>query len=125
MISKIGQVMVYVRDQDAAVAFWTEKMDFVVIQDAETDGMRWIEIAPRNDAETSFVLQDKNLLEQMDTGLSLETPSLLFYADQFEQLRNELADKGVTVGDIIEMPTGRTFNFADEEGNYFAVLETR
>ena len=125
MISKIGQVMVYVRNQDAAVAFWTEKMDFVVIQDAETDGMRWIEIAPRNDAETSFVLQDKNLLEQMDTGLSLETPSLLFYADQFEQLRNGLADKGVTVGDIIEMPNGRTFNFADAEGNYFAVLETR
>ncbi|KYG59455.1 VOC family protein [Planococcus maritimus] len=125
MISKIGQVMVYVRDQDATVAFWTEKMDFVVIQDAETDGMRWVEIAPRNGAETSFVLQDKNLLEQMDTGLSLETPSLLFYADQFEQLRNGLADKGVTVGDIIEMPTGRTFNFADAEGNYFAVLETR
>lgn len=63
MISKIGQVMVYVRDQDAAVAFWTEKMGFVVLQDVENDGMRWIEIAPREDAETSIVLHDKNLLE--------------------------------------------------------------
>ena len=124
MISKIGQVMVYVRDQDAAVAFWKEKMGFVVLQDVENDGMRWIEIAPREDAETSIVLHDKNLLEQMDTGLSLETPSLLFYANNFEQLRNELAEKGVTVGDIVEMPTGRTFNFADAEDNYFAVLES-
>ncbi|MDE0584624.1 VOC family protein [Planococcus sp. A6] len=124
MISKIGQVMVYVRNQDAAVAFWTEKMSFVVLQDVENDGMRWIEIAPREDAETSIVLHDKNLLEQMDTDLSLETPSLLFYATNFEQLRNELAKKGVTVGDIVEMPTGRTFNFADAEDNYFAVRET-
>ncbi|RLJ90698.1 VOC family protein [Planococcus citreus] len=123
MISKIGQVMVYVRDQDAAVAFWKEKMGFVVLQDVENDGMRWIEIAPREDAETSIVLHDKNLLEQMDTGLSLETPSLLFYANNFEQLRNELAEKGVTVGDIVEMPTGWTFNFADAEDNYFAVRE--
>ncbi|WP_271853939.1 VOC family protein [Planococcus maritimus] len=125
MISKIGQVMVYVRDQDAAATFWTEKMGFTVLQDQDNDGMRWIEIAPRGDAETSIVLHDKNLLEQMDTGLSLEAPSLLFYADHFEQMHSELAEKGVTVGDIIDMPTGRTFNFADTEDNYFAVLETR
>lgn len=124
MISKIGQVMVYVRDQNAAVNFWTEKMGFTIMHDRENDGMRWIEIAPRADAETSIVLHDKNLLEQMDTGLSLEAPSLLFYASNFEQLRNELAEKGVTVGDIVEMPTGRTFNFADAEDNYFAVLES-
>lgn len=124
MISKIGQVMVYVRDQDAAVTFWTEKMGFTVMHDKENDGMRWIEIVPREDAETSIVLHDKNLLEQMDTGLSLETPSLLFYASNFEQFRNELAGKGVTVGDIVAMPTGRTFNFVDSEDNYFAVLES-
>ncbi|MBU9673312.1 VOC family protein [Planococcus sp. CP5-4] len=123
MISKIGQVMVYVRDQDAAVTFWTEKMGFTVMQDVENEGMRWVEIVPREDAETSIVLQDKNLLEQMDTGLSLETPSLLFYVNNFEQLRNELTEKDVTVGDIVAMPTGRTFNFADAEDNYFAVLE--
>ncbi|MDE4085863.1 VOC family protein [Planococcus maritimus] len=124
MISKIGQVMVYVRDQDTAVTFWTEKMGFTVLDDKENEGMRWIEIAPSEDAETSIVLHDRNLLEQMDTGLNLEAPSLLFYANDFEQFRNELAEKGVTVGDIVEMPTGRTFNFADAEDNYFAVLET-
>lgn len=124
MISKIGQVMVYVRDQDAAVTFWTEKMGFTIMNDKENDGMRWIEMAPQEEVETSIVLHDKNLLEQMDTGLSLETPSLLFYASNFEQFRNELAEKGVTVGDIVAMPTGRTFNFADSEGNYFAVLES-
>lgn len=123
MISKVGQVMLYVRDQHAAVEFWTEKMGFTVIADNENEGMRWIEIAPREGAETTIVLHDKNLLEQMDTGLSLEAPSLLFYAKHLEQLRNELAEKGVTVGDIVEMPTGRTFNFADSEDNYFAVLE--
>ncbi|MEW8987289.1 MAG: VOC family protein, partial [Bacillus sp. (in: firmicutes)] len=30
MINKIGQIMLYVNDQDAAVKFWTEKLGFVV-----------------------------------------------------------------------------------------------
>ncbi|MGM0897020.1 MAG: VOC family protein [Bacillota bacterium] len=124
MIAKIGQVMVYVRDQDAAVEFWTEKLGFTVMHDEENDGMRWIEIAPRKDAETSIVLHDKDLIEKMDTDLNLETPSLLFYANNFEQVRNDLIEKDVTVGEIVEMPTGRTFNFSDAEDNYFAVRET-
>ena len=123
MISKVGQIMLYVHDQDATAAFWTEKMGFAVKADQENDGMRWIEIAPQEDTETSIVLHDKDFIAKMDTGLNLETPSLLFYSAHFDQLRDDLVDKGVTVGEIVDMPTGRTFNFADPEGNYFAVLE--
>lgn len=123
MISKIGQVMVYVHDQDAALEFWTEKLGFTVMADEQQDGMRWIEIAPHKDAATSIVLHDKDFIAQLDTGLNLDTPSLLFYTDNFEPLHRQLTDQGVTVGDIVEMPTGRTFNFADPEDNYFAVRE--
>lgn len=48
MINKLGQVMVYVEDQDTAVKFWTEKAGYTVIADesSKDQGLRWIEIAP-------------------------------------------------------------------------------
>lgn len=35
MIHMLGQVMVYVEDQDKAAKFWTEKAGFTVIADDE------------------------------------------------------------------------------------------
>lgn len=33
MMNKVGQIMLYVNDQDGAVNFWTEKVGFSVISD--------------------------------------------------------------------------------------------
>lgn len=59
----------------------------------------------------------------MNPEMNLGTPSLMFFSDNFDQLNRELKDKNVTVGDIVEIPGGRVFNFADGENNYFAVME--
>lgn len=126
MISKVGQIMLYVNNQDDAVNFWTEKVGFhVVSEENNGQGMRWIEIAPTKDAETSIILQNKELVAKMSPGLNLETPSLMFFTADFDQLYNDLSNKNVTVGEIVNMPSdkGRVFNFADNEENYFAVLE--
>ncbi|WNS77802.1 VOC family protein [Domibacillus sp. DTU_2020_1001157_1_SI_ALB_TIR_016] len=126
MISKVGQIMLYVNNQDDAVDFWTEKVGFhIVSEENNGQGMRCIEIAPTKDAETSIVLQNKELVAKMSPGLNLDTPSLMFFTADFDQLYNDLSNKNVTVGEIVNMPSdkGRVFNFADNEENYFAVLE--
>ncbi|MFI8710177.1 VOC family protein [Bacillus sp. NPDC077411] len=124
MINKVGQVMLYVNNQDEAVNFWTEKVGFSVISEEDNgQGMRWIEIAPTNDAETSIILHDKELISKMEPKLNLGTPSLMFFSKNLDKLHNDLSNKNVTVGEIVNMPSGRVFNFADSEGNYFAVME--
>ncbi|MBT2682329.1 VOC family protein [Bacillus sp. ISL-37] len=124
MISKIGQIMLYVNDQDVAVKFWTEKMGFVVRAEEDNEaGFRWIEIAPSLDSETCIVLHDKEFVEKMSPGLNLGTPSLMFYSENLEEFRSDLSNKNVLVGEIVNMPSGRVFNFADDEENYFAVME--
>ncbi|NIK27386.1 lactoylglutathione lyase [Thalassobacillus devorans] len=123
MINQLGQVMVYVNDQDKAVSFWTEKLGFIVIADESNGDMRWIEVAPPEGAGTSLVLHDKQLIAKMDPDMNLGTPSLMFYSDNLNQLHKDLSSKNITVGEIVEMPSGRVFNFADEEENYFAVME--
>lgn len=42
MINKIGQVMLYVNNQEASRDFWTEKLGFEVIADETNGPMRWI-----------------------------------------------------------------------------------
>ncbi|MFG6117838.1 VOC family protein [Thalassobacillus sp. B23F22_16] len=123
MINQLGQVMVYVNDQDKAVSFWTEKLGFRVIADESNGNMRWIEVAPAEGAGTSIVLHDKQLIAKMDPDMNLDTPSLMFFSDKLDQLHKDLSGKNMTVGEIVEMPSGRVFNFADEEENYFAVME--
>lgn len=124
MIHKIGQIMLYVNNQDEAVKFWKDHLGFIVIHEENTNGMRWIEIAPKN-AETSIILHNKELIAKMSPELNLGTPSLMFFSDQFDALYNQLVENNVTVGEVVEMPAGRIFNFADNEENYFAVMEKR
>ncbi|MFJ7408568.1 MULTISPECIES: VOC family protein [unclassified Lysinibacillus] len=123
MIQQIGQVMLYVNDQDAAVAFWTEKIGFVVVADNTEAEMRWVEIAPTKDAQTSFVLHNKEMIAKMQPELNLETPSIMFYADNITEMYQDFQTKGIKVGDLVMMPMGRVFNFADHENNYFALVE--
>ncbi|WP_284139792.1 MULTISPECIES: VOC family protein [unclassified Virgibacillus] len=126
MIYKVGQIMLYVKNQDEAVRFWTEKLGFSVIaEENNSQGMRWIEIAPSENAETTIILHNKEMVAKMSPGLNLDTPSLMFFSEDIEQMRNELIGKHITVGDIVNMPSGRVFNFADDEENYFAVMERR
>ena len=127
MISRLGQVMLYVNDQDAVRDFWVEKFGFKVISEVNVAeaGFRFIEIAPNDDAgTTSLVLHNKEFIAKAEPELNLGTPSLMFATDNIEKLHSDLAAKGVKVGDIVSMPNGaRAFNFPDNEDNYFAIYE--
>lgn len=124
MISKVGQIMLYVNNQDEAVNFWTENVGFSVISEEDNgQGMRWIEIAPTKDAETTIILHNKEFIAKMSPELNLGTPSLLLFTENLDKLHESLSNKNITVGEIVNMPSGRVFNFADNEENYFAIME--
>lgn len=124
MIHKVGQIMLYVNNQEEAVDFWTKKIGFSVISEEDNgQGMRWIEIASTKQAETSIVLHNKELISKMQPELNLGTPSLLFFSEDLTELHNDLSNNGIQVGEIVTMGSRKVFNFADNEGNYFAVME--
>lgn len=122
MIEQIGQVMLYVEDQERSKNFWTEKIGFTIVSDIN-NGMRIITIAPNDNAQTSIVLHDKKKIAEMSPELNLTTPSLMFYAENLDELYRDYQTKGITVGEFMEVPFGKVFNFADDEENYFAVME--
>lgn len=123
MINKFGKVMVYVNSPELVSTFWIEKVGFILIERREmSDKILFIELAPNEKTDCHLVLFDRAIVESMDTGVSLGTPSILFGSYDIETMREDLISKGVSVGDIIDMGS-RTFNFSDPEGNYFAVEE--
>ncbi|MBL0388419.1 VOC family protein [Tumebacillus sp. ITR2] len=124
MMYKVGQIMLYVNNQEEAVNFWTEKAGFVLISEEDNEhGMKWFTIAPTKDAETSIVLHNKEIISKLQPELNLATPSLLFFSENLEELRSSFVNKNITVGEIVHMGSRKVFNFADSEGNYFAVEE--
>lgn len=122
MINQIGQVMLYVSNQEECKKFWVEKLGFEVISEEDNGSMRLIEVAPKG-AATSITLHNKEFVAKMNPDMNLGTPSLLFFTENLEQLYLDLKSKNVTVGEIVELPFGKVFNFADNEENYFAVME--
>jgi lactoylglutathione lyase len=126
MINKVGQIMLYVNNQDEAVKFWTEVVGFSVISDEDNgQGLRWIEVAPTKEEGTSIVLHNKGLIAIMQPELNLGTPSIMFYTENLDKLYEDLSRNDITVGEIVNMPSGRVFNFTDREDNYFAVMEKK
>ncbi|MEC0234006.1 VOC family protein [Paenibacillus kribbensis] len=124
MINKIGQVMLYVNNQDESRDFWSEKLGFEVIAEETNGPMRWIEVAPKGSA-TSIVLHSKEFVAKMNPEMNLGAPSIMFYTENFNALYSDLKNRNIKVGDIVELPSGRVFNFADNEENYFAVSEKK
>src|SRR5690606_33045095 len=70
MIDKLGQVMLYVNDQEEAKRFWTEAVGFQVVAEQATGGMRWVEVAPNSGAGTTLVLHNKEAVASMSPGLN-------------------------------------------------------
>ena len=126
LISKVGEVMLYVNDQDKAVKFWTKNVGFKQLADETNEvGMRWIEIAPKTDSATSIILFNKGFIAKMSPELNLGTQSIMFFTNNLEALHSHLKENNVQVGEITVMSNEKVFNFADNEENYFAVMEEK
>lgn len=122
MIQKIGQVMLYVENIDEVTKFWTEDLGFALINKSDEE-IRWREIAPSQDSETSFVLYEREVIAKMEPELNLGTPSIMFFTEDLAALYAHMKSREINVGALVEIPGGKVFNFSDREGNYFAVME--
>lgn len=111
MINKLAQVMLYVNNQGEAVKFWTEKVGFQIVAEENNGPMRWIEVAPSKEKETSIILHNKEKIAKMSPGLNLGTPSLMFTTTDLEKLYSDLSGKGVKVGEIVKYGTNESIQF--------------
>jgi lactoylglutathione lyase len=121
VIEGVSQVVVDVEDQDRALRFWTETMEFELLQDAPYgEAGRWIEVRTRDKA-TNLVLR----LRQGDRPTApeeLPTSNVFFYCDDLPRTYDELRACGVEFPQPpVQQSWGWWSMFQDQEGNRFAL----
>jgi predicted enzyme related to lactoylglutathione lyase len=117
-ISHIGIITVQVKDQDAALRFYTECLGFEKRTDAPMgEGMRWVTVAPAGSkTELSLLHGDFGGAPLgTNTGLVLET-------EDIDAAYQELSARGVQ---FTKAPSREFFGgwaeFADQDGNGFGL----
>jgi catechol 2,3-dioxygenase-like lactoylglutathione lyase family enzyme len=115
---KLELVSVPVSDVDRAKSFYTEKAGFNADHDhTVSDELRFVQLTPPGSAcSIAF-----------GTGISEAAPGsvqgLQLVVSDIEAARQELADRGVEVGEVQDFPWGRFVFFTDPDGNGWAVQE--
>lgn len=114
------KIMLYVTNVEKSSQFW-QKIGFVEKERDAVDGTLVVEIAPSEAAETMIVLYDLAFIQKHSPEVAGNTPSLMFFAEDVVDLYKKMKDADVRVGELVQLPTGLVFNFADNDENYFAV----
>jgi predicted enzyme related to lactoylglutathione lyase len=121
MIKAVKFVSIPVRDQEQALAFYTEKLGFQILTDQPFDTkQRWIELRiPGSD--TRVVLFTPPGHEDRVGTFS----NVTFMADDIDRTHQELTARGVVfTTPPTKQPWGQFAKFQDIDGNQF-VLSTK
>lgn len=123
----IGALALVVPDYDLAIAFYTQKLGFDLIENTRlSDGKRWVLVAPRGSTETRLLLalaanDDQRAAIGNQTGgrefLFLET-------DDFDRDHQAMLAAGVTFLEEPRVePYGKVAVFQDPFGNKWDLIE--
>ena len=119
-IDKVATLTIAVKDQDEALRWFTEKLDFEKRTDLSAPGMRWLTVAPRKQQEVEFVLAS-----WFPDHVGKNPPAVLETEDCRGTYRI-LQDRGVI---FTESPTDKAYGveavFEDLYGNSYALIERK
>ncbi|WP_086349083.1 VOC family protein [Candidatus Enterococcus clewellii] len=123
MFTEQVKIMLYVNDVNESSKFW-QSIGFIEKERDAVDGTIVVEIAPSETSSTRIVLYELAFIQQHSPEVAGNTPSLMFFSEDITGLYKGMQEQGVTLGDLVQLPGGDlVFNFADNDGNYFAVSE--
>jgi len=117
MIKGIKFGSVPVRDQDRALAFYTEKLGFNILTDQPFGAQRWIELGIPG-AETGVVLFTPDEHQSHIGTFS----HISFFCDNIDRTYQELKQRGVEFSAPPKKePWGSFVTFKDPDGNSFVL----
>jgi uncharacterized glyoxalase superfamily protein PhnB len=134
----LATTQVWVRDQDEAVAFWTDKVGFEVKEDVtvpDLGNFRWVTVGPKGEGGTAIalmaipgqpVMDDATRAQVQDLMAKGFATGLFFTTGDARATYDRLVAAGVeTIGEPMEQVYGVDFGFRDPSGNHFRVAARR
>jgi catechol 2,3-dioxygenase-like lactoylglutathione lyase family enzyme len=128
-VQTIGYIALVVRDYDEALGFYTEKLNFKLIEDTQlTKDKRWVLIAPPGSRGTNLLLARAATAEQ-ETRVGNQTGGRVFlflHTDNFWRDYEEMMARKVKfVRPPSEEPYGTVAVFEDLYGNLWDLLQLK
>ena len=128
MNQRIAHIALVVKDYDEAIEFYTQKLDFKLIEDTQlTPEKRWVLVAPPGDKGCSLLLAKAVNEEQVGCiGKQAGGRVFLFlYTDDFWRDYNLMRTKGVEfVREPREEEYGVVAVFGDLYGNLWDLIQS-
>src|SRR5258705_10757548 len=98
MKQRIAHIALVVEDYDDAIRFYTEKLNFVLIEDTVlSETKRWVMIAPPGSTECSLLLA-RAANEEQKSRIGNQTGGRVFlslYTDDFDRDHKIMKEKGI------------------------------
>ena len=126
MANHINQLTLVVKDYDEAIAFYTQKLHFELIEDTVlNDTKRWVVVAPKNSQCRLLLAKAANEEQLNSVGNQTGGRVFLFMnTDNFDGEYQNLVDNQIT---IVRQPRtetyGRVLVFEDLYGNLWDLIE--
>ncbi|WP_052665220.1 VOC family protein [Nitriliruptor alkaliphilus] len=141
MLTRLSHATAYVLDQDAALAFYTDKLGFEVRSDVSMGeafegagaGFRWLTVGPPKQPDVEIILSDVGMGRDEETAEQFRALVAkgafgigVLETDDCQRTYDELSAKGVTfLSPPAERPYGIEAVLRDDSGNWFSVTERR
>lgn len=128
MKQQLAQIALVVRDYDEALRFYTEILQFELVEDSRmSDTKRWVVVRPQG-SETKLLLA-KAANEEQASRIGNQTGGRVFlflHTDDFERDYQNLLQHGINImrGPVDE-PYGKVLVFEDLYGNLWDLIQPR
>jgi len=127
MKQHIAHITLLVKDYDEAIKFYTEKLNFDLVEDTQlSETKRWVLVRPKGAAECCLLLA-KAVGDEQKRCVGNQTGgrvSLFLYTDDFWRDYHNMLAKGIHfVREPREEPYGTVAVFEDLCGNLWDLIE--
>lgn len=127
MNQHIAHIALVVNDYDEAIKFYTEKLNFILIEDTKlSDTKRWVLISPPGNSSCQLLLA-KAAADEQRTRIGNQTGGRVFlflYTDDFRRDYNNMLAAGI---EFVREPSSETYGtvavFKDLYGNLWDLIE--
>lgn len=129
MNQKIVHLALVVKDYDEAIAFYTQKLDFELIEDTPlSESKRWVLVKPKGDGACSLLLA-KAASNEQEVAIGNQTGGRVFlflHTDDFRRDYKSMKQKGVKfIREASEQEHGTVAVFEDLYGNLWDLIQPK
>lgn len=129
MHQRIAHIALVVEDYDEAIEFYTEKLDFVLLEDTVIDkNKRWVLVAPPGSTECSLLLA-KASSEKQEKAVGNQTGGrvgFFLFTDNFWRDYDKMLDREIL---FVRLPSkfdyGTVAVFEDLYGNKWDLIQPK